>query len=251
MSSEGELPIAKVGGIGPASSAKLRPTGSRRTQDFANMDARRFWASAQARPRDLAGSSGTARVPARAGPKACYDSMIRAHVLPPNADPVFIFSEALRNMGAASRSLGDTGTWPERSASASPLGLHRHAKGAAMPCPPVTTASRPGPAPLFDDSSAGASLQVNAGLARRLGFGEQPANRLSMRRHARNFGNWTRPWKGSTAVTGRTRSRLQRFWTADLSRGIRGTPRPSVTTCCSGRGRQASGHTANDASNPV
>ena len=131
-------PIAKVWGIGPASSAKLQAHGIATAQDFANMDAsavlgllhkpgHETWRELQGR-----------RVfRLELVPKACYDSMMKGHTFsPPNADPVLICSEALRNMGAAFAKLR------RHRHLAREIGLclrlkdyTGHAKGAALPCP--------------------------------------------------------------------------------------------------------------------
>ena len=96
-------PIAKVWGVGPASAAKLQALGVATAQDFTNMDEsavlKLLHKPGHETWRELQGRR-VFRLDLES--KASYDSMMKGHTFsPPNDDPLFIFSEALRNMGAA------------------------------------------------------------------------------------------------------------------------------------------------------
>lgn len=97
------MPIGKVWGIGPASAAKLQALGIATAHDFTLMEESKVlkllhkpghetWRELQGR-----------RVfRLELEPKLRYDSMMKGHTFsPPNDDPRFIFSEAVRNMAAA------------------------------------------------------------------------------------------------------------------------------------------------------
>ena len=96
-------PIAKVWGIGPASAAKLQALGIATAYDFTVMDEAKV-VKLLHKPghetwRELQGRH-VFRIDLE--PKARYDSMMKGHTFsPPNNDPHFIFSEVLKNMGAA------------------------------------------------------------------------------------------------------------------------------------------------------
>ena len=95
--------IAKVWGVGPASAAKLQSLGIATAYDFTVMDEARVLKLLH-KPghetwRELRGRC-VFRLDLES--KASYDSMMKGHTFsPPNDDPRFIFSEALRNMGTA------------------------------------------------------------------------------------------------------------------------------------------------------
>jgi DNA polymerase-4/DNA polymerase V len=95
--------IDKVWGIGPASAAKLQAHGIATAYDFTRMDEsavlRLLHKPGHETGRELRGR----RVfPLDLEGKRKYDSMMKGHTFsPPNDDPRFIFSEALKNMGAA------------------------------------------------------------------------------------------------------------------------------------------------------
>ena len=96
-------PIGKVWGIGPASADKLQARGIATAYDFTQMpesDVRRFlhkpgyetWWELR----------GRRMFPIALNPKQRYASMMKGHTFsPPSDDPRLVFSEALRNMGAA------------------------------------------------------------------------------------------------------------------------------------------------------
>lgn len=96
-------PVAKVWGIGPASAAKLQAQGIATAYDFTCMDESKVLKLLH-KPghetwRELKGRR-VLRIDLES--KASYDSMMKGHTFsPPNDDPLFIFSEALRNMTAA------------------------------------------------------------------------------------------------------------------------------------------------------
>ena len=96
-------PVAKVWGIGPAGAAKLQALGILTAYDFTRMDEakvlRLLHKPGHETWRELQGRR-VLRLDLEA--KTRYDSMMKGHTFsPPNDDPRFIFSEALRNMGAA------------------------------------------------------------------------------------------------------------------------------------------------------
>jgi DNA polymerase-4/DNA polymerase V len=95
-------PIAKVWGVGPASAAKLQALGIQTACDFTRMEdatvIRLLHKPGYGTWREL---QGHRMFPLELEAKQRYDSMMKGHTFaPPNSDPRFVFSEALRNMGA-------------------------------------------------------------------------------------------------------------------------------------------------------
>ncbi len=131
-------PVAKVWGIGPASAAKLQALGVVTAFDFTRMDEaavlRLLHKPGHETWREL---QGRRVFPLELSAKRSYDSMMKGHTFsPPNADPTFIFSEALRNMGAAMAKLR------RHAHLAKEIGLSLRLKdytgqtaGARLPCP--------------------------------------------------------------------------------------------------------------------
>ncbi len=96
-------PVAKVWGIGPASAAKLVARGVATADDFAKMDEsqvlRLLHKPGHETWREL---QGRLVLHLDLEAKQRYDSMMKGHTFsPPSDDARFVFSEALRNMGAA------------------------------------------------------------------------------------------------------------------------------------------------------
>jgi DNA polymerase-4/DNA polymerase V len=95
-------PIAKVWGIGPASAAKLQALGIQTAYDFTRMEGaavlRLLHKPGYGTWREL---QGCRMFPIELDAKQRYDSMMKGHTFsPPDSDPRFVFSEALKNMGA-------------------------------------------------------------------------------------------------------------------------------------------------------
>ena len=96
-------PVANVWNIGPASAAKLAARGIATADDFARMDESRVLRLLH-KPghetwREL---RGRRMLPLDLAARQCYDSMMKGHTFsPPSGDARFVFSEALRNLGAA------------------------------------------------------------------------------------------------------------------------------------------------------
>jgi len=95
--------VGAVWGIGPGSAAKLLARGVVTADDFTRMEEaavlRLLHKPGWETWRELRGR----RVfPVAPGAKPRYDSMMTGHTFsPPNSDPAFVYSEALRNMGTA------------------------------------------------------------------------------------------------------------------------------------------------------
>ena len=96
-------PVDKIWGIGPASAARLRARGLATAEDFARLEAsdvlRLLHKPGYDTWREL---HGHRVIPLDTGRRQARDSLMKGHTFaPPSRDRAFLFSEALRNLGAA------------------------------------------------------------------------------------------------------------------------------------------------------